>query len=104
MTATPSDRVLVAKLAAHERWANTTDRTAATAPGRAAFTATFERQVDPDSTMEPAERARRVESARKAYYARLALKSAQARRARAEADRLAAEVEQALAAAEGGAA
>jgi hypothetical protein len=40
----------------------------------------FERQVDPDNTLLPAERAKRAENARKAYYQRLALKSAKARR------------------------
>ena len=44
------------------------------------FLDSFEKQVDPDGTLEPAERARRAESARKAHFARLALKSAQARR------------------------
>jgi hypothetical protein len=40
----------------------------------------FERQVDPDNELSPAERAKRAEHARKAYYKRLALKSARARR------------------------
>lgn len=44
----------------------------------------FEKQVDPDSTLMPAERAKRAESLRKAYYADLALKSARARRLRKE--------------------
>jgi hypothetical protein len=44
--------------------------------------ATFEAQVDPDGILEPAERARRAESARKAHFGRLALASAKARRAR----------------------
>lgn len=39
----------------------------------------FEHQVDPDGTLSPQERAQRAENARKAYYQRLALKSAQAR-------------------------
>jgi hypothetical protein len=42
----------------------------------------FERQVDPDGTLSPEDRARRAGHARKAFYLRLALKSAQARRAR----------------------
>jgi hypothetical protein len=41
------------------------------------------RQVDPDRTLDPAERARRANHAKKAYFARLALKSAQARRRKA---------------------
>lgn len=40
----------------------------------------FEKQVDPDGELDPAERARRAEHARKSYFAGLALKSAQARR------------------------
>jgi hypothetical protein len=40
----------------------------------------FERQVDPDGVLSPAERARRAGHARKAYFTRLALRSAQARR------------------------
>ena len=43
----------------------------------------FEQQVDPDGVLPPAERAQRAEHARKAYFKRLALKSAQARRRRA---------------------
>jgi hypothetical protein len=52
------------------------------APGRAAFLARFERQVDPDGHLDPQERARRAELARRAYFARLSLAAAKARRAR----------------------
>ena len=45
-----------------------------TARGRAAFLAKFEAEVDPDGTLPPQERARRAEHARKAYFARLALR------------------------------
>ena len=45
-------------------------------PGRKAFLDRFEKQVDPDGELLPAERARRAEHARKAYFARLAFKSA----------------------------
>lgn len=68
------------RIAAHESWARTPDRTARTAKARAALMASFEKQVDPDGTLPPQERARRAEHARKAYFARLALESAQARR------------------------
>lgn len=44
--------------------------------------AKFEREVDPDGTLDPVERAIRAEHLRKAYFQRLALKSAKARRAR----------------------
>lgn len=83
MSSTPNERALRARLAAHTSWANTPDRTARTAPARAGLMARFEAEVDPDGTLPPAERARRAESARKAYYTRLALRPAQARRAKA---------------------
>lgn len=77
---------MIARLAAHERWARCPDPSAATAPARQAARKAaqdrFEREVDPDGTLSPQERARRAESARKAYFTRLALKSAQARRGR----------------------
>lgn len=40
----------------------------------------FEREVDPDGTLPPVERGKRAESARRAHYLRLALRSARARR------------------------
>lgn len=76
----PAERTLVARIAAHASWSQTTDPTARTAPARKAADARFEREVDPDGILPVAERARRAESARKAYFTRLALKSAQARR------------------------
>ncbi|TCJ34166.1 hypothetical protein [Parafrankia sp. BMG5.11] len=76
----PEDRALIARLAAHASWANTPDRAARTARGRAAFLDRFDRQVDPDGTLPPAERVRRAEYARRAYFSALALRSAQARR------------------------
>lgn len=51
-------------------------------PGREAFLARFEREVDPDCLMDPDERARRAVAARRAYFTRLAVRSAAARRAR----------------------
>lgn len=78
-----SERTLIARAAAHARWAQTSDRAAATAPGRAAAMSRFEREVDPDGVLDPAELAIRAAHARKAYYAKLALKSAQVRRERA---------------------
>ena len=75
-----SDRTLASRIAAHEKWAACPDRSAATAPARRAFDERFERQVDPDGVLDPAERARRAVHARKAYFTRLALTSARARR------------------------
>ncbi|MCB2177573.1 MAG: hypothetical protein KQH57_17325 [Actinomycetales bacterium] len=77
---TSNERRLSAQIAAHTSWALTPDRSARTAPARAALMATFERQVDPDGILSPDERARRAEHARKAHFQRLALKSARARR------------------------
>lgn len=77
-----SDRSLVASIASHSRWAKETDRTAATRPALEGMRAKFEREVDPEGVLDPVERATRAESARKAHFKRLALKSAQARRAK----------------------
>ncbi len=73
-------RSLSGSIAAHERWSRCDDRHAATAPARRAFDERFDRQVDPDGTLPPAERALRAEHAKKAHFLRLALKSAQSRR------------------------
>lgn len=78
--APPDERRLHGVLAAHESWAKTEDPSARTAPARAAFLAKFDPEVDPEVELDSDERARRAEHARKAYFARLALKSAQARR------------------------
>src|SRR5690606_34011712 len=82
-----TDASQIARLAVHVRWAACEDRTAATAAARAAFAARFEREVDPEGKLPPAERARRAQLAKSAFYRRLALKSAQVRRARAAAKR-----------------
>ena len=77
--ATATERSLRARLAAHTLHA-THDSRELTAPARAAFLGRFEREADPEGVLDPAERARRAEHLRKAFFARLALKSAQARR------------------------
>lgn len=76
---TPEMRQMRARLASHTSWANTEDRAARTAAARKAAMSRFDRQVDPDGTMDPRERSIRAEHARKAFYAGMALKSAQAR-------------------------
>lgn len=76
---TPEQRRLRAQVAAHTSWANTSDPAARTANARKAGLDRFEQQVDPDGMMDPAERARRAEHARKAYFKTLALKSAKVR-------------------------
>jgi hypothetical protein len=79
-SSSPTERQLVARLAAHKSWATTQNRTARTAPARDAFLARFEDEVDPRRELTPEERAKRATSARRAYFLGLALKSSQARR------------------------
>lgn len=71
------ERVMSGRLGAHESWARTTDRAARTAPARAALDQKFLDEADGDPV--------RAAHLRKAYYARLALKSAVARRRAKEA-------------------
>jgi hypothetical protein len=79
---TAAERALHARLAVHTSWANTSDRAGRTAPARRAALERFERQVDPHGSLSDAERARRAEQVMRAHMARLALRSAQARRRR----------------------
>jgi hypothetical protein len=77
---TPEERSLRASIAANTSWGRTPDRTARTAPARRALEETFLAQV-PDTITDPVERARAAENLRRAHFQRMALKSAQARRA-----------------------
>jgi len=61
------DLSLRGRIGALESWARTEDRSARTAPGRSAFMARFDCFPDP-------------EAARKAYFLRLAQRSAESRR------------------------
>lgn len=79
MSLSPEQRSLRARLAAHTLHSQV-DPTEHTAPARAAFMQRFLDEVDPNRELPEAERARRAEHARKAYFYRLSLKSAQARR------------------------
>jgi hypothetical protein len=81
---TPAEKSLRGQLAVHESWARTADRPARTAKARKAALDRFEKQVDPEGVLLPADRAIRAEHARKAYFTRLALQSAKVRRLRAE--------------------
>lgn len=72
MSMSESERSQLGKLAAHSSWANTHDRAARTAPARAALDQKFLDAADGDPV--------RAAHLRKAHFARLALKSAQARR------------------------
>ncbi len=80
--ATPAERSLQARLASYVSWSQTDDPAARTAAARKAFADRFERQVDPDGVLPVADRRRRAEAAKRAYYTSLALKSAKARRRR----------------------
>lgn len=86
-SATPSERATIASIAAHESWANTTNRSARTAPARAALDQRFLDEAGGDPI--------RAGHLRAAYFKRLALKSAQARRKAKElqAEAVAADVE-----------
>jgi hypothetical protein len=77
----PGERALRARIAAHAMHGRHDSRQT-TAKARAAFLATFERQADPEGRLPAAERERRAQQLRRAYFARLALASAKARRAR----------------------
>ena len=79
---TPEQRSRQARLAAHILHATrdpkeTTAAATKAGPGSIDY---FERQVDPDGLLEPVERRRRAESAKKAYFLKLSMKSAAARR------------------------
>ncbi len=67
-----SERSQLGRLAAHTSWARTEDRSARTAPARKALDTKFLEEAGGDP--------QRAGHLRKAYFARLALRSAQSRR------------------------
>jgi hypothetical protein len=77
MALTPSERALLGQIGAHASWARTSDRTARTAPARAARDQKFLDQAGGDPV--------RAAHLRKSYFAKMALKSAQSRRKAKEA-------------------
>ena len=79
-----SERSMLGRIGAETSWANTADRSARTAPARAALDQKFLDAAGGDPV--------RAAHLRKAHFARLALKSAQARR---KARELTAQAEQA---------
>jgi hypothetical protein len=80
------------QIAANTRWSKE-DPTRQGEILRAGLEQRFLDEVDPDHQLPEAERIRRAECARKAFYQRLALKSAQARKARRrELDQIAAQL------------
>lgn len=81
MPRSPEEDHLNAQLAVETMWARTPDRTARTAPGRAAVEARFLAEAGGDP--------QRAAHLRKAHYHRLALKSVRSRRlAREAADQI----------------
>ncbi len=83
---TPQEAALRGRIGAytlHSRY----DPRETTAAARRAFLGRFEEQVDRDKVLSPEERDRRALAARKAYFAKLAYKSAKARKQRAPTKR-----------------
>ena len=80
----PRDRVLIAQIAAAERWGREPDRTAATAPARAGLRARFEREADPDGGLPPEEVARRADHLQRAHMLRMSRAAAASRARRAQ--------------------
>jgi len=81
MPATPSERSQQARVAAHVLHSRY-DSKDLTQPARDKFNQRFLDEVDPERKLPEAERQRRADHARKAYFTALALKSAKARRRR----------------------
>jgi hypothetical protein len=78
----PVRRSRAARIASNMRWALEPDRVGATQPMRDAQQRKFEDLVDPERVLDPVEREKRVVNAKRAYYTRLAAKSAATRAAR----------------------
>jgi hypothetical protein len=76
----PTVKDINKQMAAYVSWSRTTDRNARTRPAREAFLRRFEREVDPDGVLSPAERGRRAQHALRAHMLRLAKQSVAARR------------------------
>lgn len=81
----PQDRVLLARIAANERWGRVRDRAAATAAARTGLRAKWAREIDPDGTMPPAELERMLDSRQLAHMQRMSLAAKQARQRKASA-------------------
>ncbi len=72
------DRATAGRLGALSQHARH-DARETTAAARAAFLDRFEREVDPEGKLDPKERARRAEYARKLYFTKLSEKARAAR-------------------------
>ncbi len=73
-------RARLGAFAQHARY----DTRETTLAARQAFARRFEREVDPDGVLPEPERLRRAEAAKRAYFQRMALRSAKARRRKPE--------------------
>ena len=82
MVVSITERQLQGRINAHKLHA-THDSKELTSAARRAFNARFEKEADPDGTLPEEERLRRVYHLRQAYFAKLSLASAKARRERA---------------------
>lgn len=76
---TPEQRSLKARIAAHELHARGGTNTKAATAASPADSTYWERQVDPDGQLDPAERAKRAGHAKSAHFVRLAFLSSKAR-------------------------
>jgi hypothetical protein len=79
---TPAQLRLRAQVAANTRWAHDPDPSVNARRGQAGLLRRFEAEVDPAGRMDPQERTRRAEQARRAHMQGLALRSSRARAAR----------------------
>ena len=82
------DFALYGSIGGNESWSRTKDRSARTAPARAVSPPSdeyWENRVDPSREMSHPDRRKAAQNAKRAYFQRLALKSAKARRARKQA-------------------
>jgi hypothetical protein len=73
---------MASRVGALRSWANTEDRKNRTQPGRDAFLARFENEIDPEGLLSEGQRRERALLLRKAHMLQLSRKSAQIRRDR----------------------
>jgi uncharacterized protein (DUF2267 family) len=76
---TPAQQALRVRLAAVRDWVDPESAAARAAMLRRITRDQFDQEVDPDGVLRPEERARRATNARSAHFAKLALRSSQAR-------------------------
>lgn len=83
-----NERRAAARILGRASWDRTADRTARTAPGRAAVRANLAKRVDPHGLLDSEERERAVDEALRARMRDLARRSAVIRRSRRHDDRI----------------